>query len=159
MKLNKTCRDGGTGRRAGLKHQWKQFHEGSIPSLGTKLTVIENSTILITRGRAVWQLARPITSRSSVRIRSPQPIKMSYVYILFSSKDNKTYTGSTPDLERRLEEHNNGQVQSTKNRRLLKLIYKEYFENLIDARTKEKYYKTCAGRKKLKELLQGDLLN
>ena len=84
---------------------------------------------------------------------------MSYVYIFFSSKDNKTYTGSTPDLERRLEEHNNGQVQSTKNRRPLKLIYKEYFENLIDARTKEKYYKTCAGRKKLKELLQGDLLN
>ena len=30
-----TSPDGGIGRRAGLKHQWIQFHAGSIPALGT----------------------------------------------------------------------------------------------------------------------------
>ena len=33
---NPTCRDGGTGRRTGLKIPRSKDHEGSTPSLGTK---------------------------------------------------------------------------------------------------------------------------
>ena len=52
---------------------------------------------------------------------------MHYVYLLFSDKDSKFYTGSTNDLKRRLYEHNSGNVRSTTNRRPLKLIYYEVY--------------------------------
>ncbi|MFH2136609.1 MAG: GIY-YIG nuclease family protein [Patescibacteria group bacterium] len=80
-----------------------------------------------------------------------------FVYILLSYKDGKTYTGSTDNLKRRLTEHNSGKVVSTKNRRPLKLIYEEAFSSLRDARAREQYFKNCAGRKKLKELLKDKL--
>ena len=48
-----------------------------------------------------------------------------YTYILYSMKDKKLYTGFTSDLKKRVEEHNNVNVFSTKHRRPLKLIYYE----------------------------------
>ncbi|MDZ7333507.1 MAG: GIY-YIG nuclease family protein, partial [candidate division KSB1 bacterium] len=56
-----------------------------------------------------------------------------YVYVLQSEVDKKLYTGYTSDLRHRLEEHNAGKVNSTKNRRPLKLIYFEGFLNQQDA--------------------------
>jgi len=76
------------------------------------------------------------------------------VYILFSLKDNKTYTGSTNDFQRRLLEHQLGKVTATKNRLPLKLIHSEKFETLEEARSREHYYKSCAGRKKLKLIIE-----
>ena len=46
-----------------------------------------------------------------------------YTYVLLSKKDNKFYTGYTKNLNLRFKQHCEGQVQSTKNRRPLKLIY------------------------------------
>ena len=77
-----------------------------------------------------------------------------FVYILLSLKDNKTYVGSTNNLDRRISQHNAGRVDSTKNRTPLKIIYKEEYETLEEARMKERYYKSCAGRKKLKEIVE-----
>ena len=48
-----------------------------------------------------------------------------YVYVLFSEKDNKRYTGYTTNLAQRLKSHNEGDVSSTKHRRPLHLIYFE----------------------------------
>lgn len=79
------------------------------------------------------------------------------VYILLSQKDKKTYTGSTDDLIRRFNEHCTGKVRSTKNRLPLKVIYTESFDEESEARKKERYYKSCAGRKKLKEILRGKI--
>ncbi|MFA4891008.1 MAG: GIY-YIG nuclease family protein [Candidatus Gracilibacteria bacterium] len=73
------------------------------------------------------------------------------VYILESEKDQKHYTGYTKDLERRLIEHNEGRVQSTRNRRPLKLIYTETFSSSVEARKKEKFFKTRQGRRELKK--------
>jgi len=42
---------------------------------------------------------------------------MYYIYILKSTKDNGIYIGQTNNLERRIFEHNNGKVSSTKSRR------------------------------------------
>jgi len=67
------------------------------------------------------------------------------VYVLISEKDGKRYIGSTNDLDRRLDEHNNGKVFSTKNRRPLKLNYYQEFENLIKARIYESKYKKSRG--------------
>jgi putative endonuclease len=84
---------------------------------------------------------------------------MYYTYVLQSEKDNKLYTGYTKDLKLRFEQHNNGLVDSTKNRRPLKLIYYEACLNQNDATKREKYFKTHHGRmflhKRLKSYLTG----
>ena len=50
---------------------------------------------------------------------------MCYTYVLQSEKDNAFCVGFTKDLKLRFEQHSKGQVDSTKNRRPLKLIYYE----------------------------------
>ena len=50
---------------------------------------------------------------------------MYYTYVLQSEKDRKFYIGFTKDLRQRFKEHAKGLVESTKNRRPLKLIYYE----------------------------------
>ncbi len=69
-----------------------------------------------------------------------------YVYILFSEKDGKKYTGYTRDLSLRFEAHQKGKVESTKNRRPLKLIYFEGCVSQKGALNREKYLKTHYGK-------------
>ena len=69
-----------------------------------------------------------------------------YVYILQSEKDNKFYTGYTKDLKRRFELHQKGQVESTKDRRPLSLIYYEACLSQQDATHREKYLKSFHGK-------------
>lgn len=78
--------------------------------------------------------------------------KMSGIlYILLSLKDKRTYVGSTDDLERRLKQHNSGKVKSTKYRTPFKVIFTEEFPILAEARKREIWWKSGAGRRKLKE--------
>ena len=72
--------------------------------------------------------------------------KYHYVYVLWSEKDGKFYVRYTKNLQRRLDEHNSGQVQSTKNRASMKLIYWEGCISQQDATRREKYLKTAWGR-------------
>ena len=58
---------------------------------------------------------------------------MFYVYVLFSKKDNKLYTGFTKNLKLRFEQHSQGTVRSTKNSRPLDLIYYEACLDQADA--------------------------
>lgn len=78
---------------------------------------------------------------------------MWYVYILRSKKDGGTYIGSTDDLKRRLKEHNNGFVTSTKHR--IPLILEAYVavQNEEKARDLEKYFKAGSGNAFLKKRL------
>ena len=46
-----------------------------------------------------------------------------YTYVLQSLKDYNFYTGYTKNIKLRFEQHNNGLVESTKNRIPFKLIY------------------------------------
>jgi len=84
---------------------------------------------------------------------------MYYSYVLQSKKDNGFYIGFTKDLKLRFESHTKGLVDSTKDRRPLKLIYYEACLNQIDATNREKYLKTYNGRrylhKRLKSYLTG----
>lgn len=75
---------------------------------------------------------------------------MFYVYILFSEKDKKLYTGYTPNLKSRFKAHVNGFVRATKHRRPLNLIYYEAYLKELDAKRREKYLKGGNGRKELK---------
>ena len=82
---------------------------------------------------------------------------MYYTYILQSEKDGKMYTGYTKDLKLRFEQHNNGKVESTKDRRPLKLIYYEACLSREDATHREKYLKTFHGKMFLKNRLKSYL--
>ena len=79
---------------------------------------------------------------------------MYFIYLLLSSKDNKFYTGSTNNLQRRLQEHNSGNVKSTRNRRSLQIIYYEACINEKDAQQREKYLKSGMGKRYLKNRLK-----
>ncbi|RJP47076.1 MAG: GIY-YIG nuclease family protein [Armatimonadetes bacterium] len=80
-----------------------------------------------------------------------------YVYILQSLRDKGLYIGYTTDLKKRLVQHANGRVVSTKLRLPFKLIHYEYFVNSKDAKAREEYLKSGYGRKQLKEFLKNTL--
>jgi len=82
-----------------------------------------------------------------------------YVYVLLSEKDKQFYTGYTSDIIKRIEEHNQGMVQSTKNRRPLKIIYWEGSLNQQDATRREKYLKSGNGKANLRNRLKEYLKN
>ncbi len=76
--------------------------------------------------------------------------KMHYVYILKSEFDGGYYYGSTSDLNKRIREHNAGQVKSTKSRRPLRLHYHEEYAAKGEALNRERYFKNRSGYKWLK---------
>ena len=82
---------------------------------------------------------------------------MNYVYVLLSGKDGKFYTGSTKDLKRRINEHNSGRVDSTKERLPMKLIYYEACIDEIDARARETYLKSGVGKRYIRNRLKNYL--
>jgi putative endonuclease len=67
------------------------------------------------------------------------------------------YVGYSSDLERRLMQHNSGNVKSTSYRRPLKLIFCEFYLHEEDARKREMYFKTTAGKKAIKLMLRSTL--
>jgi putative endonuclease len=77
-----------------------------------------------------------------------------YVYILRSFKDAKFYIGYTTDLRKRLKEHHEGIVTSTKSRIPFELIFYEAYRNKYDAIRREKYLKTSKGKNTLKQMLK-----
>lgn len=79
---------------------------------------------------------------------------MVFLYILKSLVDNGYYVGITKDLIKRLEKHNKGGVHSTKNRKPLKLIKFEEYDNYSQARSREKEIKSFKGGNKFKELIK-----
>jgi len=82
---------------------------------------------------------------------------MFYTYILQSAVDGNFYTGYTKDLKLRFEQHRNGQVESTRDRRPLKLIYYEACLKQEDALKREHYFKTYNGKRFLHNRLKSYL--
>jgi putative endonuclease len=75
------------------------------------------------------------------------------VYILKSVNYQKTYTGIAGNIIRRLKEHNSGSSFYTKKYKPWKLIYSEDCKDRNAARLREKYFKSCVGRKKIRQIL------
>ena len=78
---------------------------------------------------------------------------MFLVYVLYSINFDRTYTGMTKDLDRRIKEHNKGRNKSTKPYAPWKLVYQEVFDSRIEARKREKYLKSGNGREYLKTVI------
>ena len=72
---------------------------------------------------------------------------MYFVYVLYSFKFDRSYVGMTTDLDRRLYQHNTGQNSSTKPFVPWKIVHTEEFPTVHEAREREKYLKTAAGRR------------
>ena len=82
---------------------------------------------------------------------------MFYVYILISEKDNNFYIGYTDDLKRRIEEHKQEKVKSTKSRLPIKLLCYEAYPTKKEALLRERYLKSSDGKKDIRKRLQYSL--
>ncbi|QQR79215.1 MAG: GIY-YIG nuclease family protein [Candidatus Moraniibacteriota bacterium] len=74
------------------------------------------------------------------------------VYVLQDSL-GKLYKGMTNDLSRRLAEHTAGGTKTTRFMSGLRVVYSEELSDRLSARKREKYLKSAAGRKFLKNVL------
>jgi len=70
---------------------------------------------------------------------------MHYVYLL-QLDDKSYYTGSTDNLPARVVKHNRGDVQSTKSKRPVDLVFYCSFKTKQNAVNFEKYLKTGSGQ-------------
>lgn len=74
------------------------------------------------------------------------------VYVL-KDVSGKLYKGVTNDIRRRLKEHRRGRTVTTSRMNNVQLIYSEEYDNFEEARKRELYLKSAAGRKFLKKKL------
>lgn len=84
------------------------------------------------------------------------PVRASYqyVYVLLSQKDGKFYTGCINDLRARFNQHQSGEVLSTKDRGPFELVYYEACTDKSDAYARERYLKTGMGKRYVKNRLK-----
>jgi putative endonuclease len=67
------------------------------------------------------------------------------------------YIGYTANLRNRLQEHQKGEVLSTKPRRPFELIFYEAYKSMEDAKRRERYLKTSPGKSSLRMMLRDSL--
>ena len=77
---------------------------------------------------------------------------MYFVYAIKSLLYGRIYVGMTTNVSKRLVEHNSGKTKSTKGYKPWQLIYSESLPSRLDARQREKYLKSGAGKEFLKSL-------
>ena len=77
---------------------------------------------------------------------------MYIIYWLISREIHKTYVGFSDNLPRRLREHKNKKVKTTENFGQFRCFILERVVTSEQAIRREKYWKSSAGRKKLKKL-------
>ncbi len=79
---------------------------------------------------------------------------MYYIYVIKSIQHDFYYKSHCENLEKRLSEHNKGSTISIKPYLPFEIVYFEIFNTREEAITREKYFKTAAGRRFLKNKLQ-----
>ncbi|MGM5469419.1 GIY-YIG nuclease family protein [Flavobacteriaceae bacterium LMO-SS05] len=66
---------------------------------------------------------------------------MFYVYIIESEKDHSFYIGQTNDLEKRIENHNQGLSAYTRKKAPWKIVYNEIYKTRSEAIVRERFLK------------------
>lgn len=61
----------------------------------------------------------------------------SYLYILKSLKNDSYYIGISHDVDKRIKQHNFGNVSATKNKRPYKIVFKQEYNNIASAHRAE----------------------
>ena len=75
-----------------------------------------------------------------------------YVYVLRDDR-NRFYKGITNNITRRLKEHRSGNTITTSKMKDVNVVYTESYDNFLEARKREVYLKTAAGRRFLKKTI------
>ncbi len=78
---------------------------------------------------------------------------MCWVYILKNESTNRYYIGSTNDLIRRVKQHKAGKTRTTRILKTNKLVYKEEFSTILEARVREKKLKSYKSKKYIEWLI------
>jgi putative endonuclease len=78
---------------------------------------------------------------------------MYFAYVLKSIEHEYFYKGHCLDLEKRILQHNSGMTVSIRPYIPFKIVYFEEFETEKEAIVREKYFKSAAGRRFLKNKL------
>ena len=99
----------------------------------------------------------PPERAESSSVRAGLSSKNFIMFVAYVLKDNKgrVYKGMTNDFMRRLAEHRSGHTKTTSKMNNLELVYKEEYVTFEEARKRELYFKSAAGRKFLKKILPG----
>ena len=77
-----------------------------------------------------------------------------YVYILLSESRSRTYVGHSDNFDRRFAQHNAGKVRSTKGFRPWRVLHIELYFSLAEAKSRELWYKTRAGREHIAVIIR-----
>ena len=124
-------------------------------------------------GRLSYAHSPPVPKRTSVRFGRAQLVptrtpserihlggrtgtvragstSMKYTVYVVKDKFGKLYKGLTTNIKRGLQEHKHGYTKSTSGMKSVEIVYTEVYDNLVEAREREKYLKTAAGRRFLK---------
>jgi adenine-specific DNA methylase/predicted GIY-YIG superfamily endonuclease len=80
------------------------------------------------------------------RPRTPAPPNGSFYAYVIRCADGSFYKGHTDNLERRVTEHERGEIEHTRKHRPLELWYYEEFKTRDEAIAREKYFKSGSGR-------------
>ena len=83
---------------------------------------------------------------------------MAYVYILESLRDERYYIGSTVDFDKRIIHHRKGFTPSTKRFGSVKLVFKQEYNSLKDARVIEKRLKKLKRKDYLKKIINDGVI-
>lgn len=79
---------------------------------------------------------------------------MCWIYILKNENTGRYYTGSTNNLIRRLKQHKLGSTRTTKVLGTDKLVYQEKFDNIQEARNRERKIKSYKSKKYIERLIK-----
>ena len=74
-------------------------------------------------------------------------MNMYVVYLLYSQAFDRFYIGQTEDLKRRLKQHNDGEVKSTRPYRPWSIVYTETFPTRSQAMKREHFLKKQRNKK------------
>jgi putative endonuclease len=77
-----------------------------------------------------------------------------FLYILYSEKLDKYYIGSTADITKRIERHNDGWGRFTKSGIPWKLVHTEEYANKSEALERERHIKKQKSRLYIEDLIK-----
>jgi putative endonuclease len=86
--------------------------------------------------------------------RAGSTVEIMYTVYVLQDEKGKFYKGCTNNLVRRLREHKSWGARTTSMMGKLELVYKEEYSIFKEARAREVYLKTAAGRRFLKTKLR-----
>jgi putative endonuclease len=91
--------------------------------------------------RALCGTILPVIPPPAYEPEASPSSKKAYVYLLRSNRDGRFYVGWTTDVERRLQQHNEGKSRYTKSRGPWELVATEVFEDKDLAKKRERTLK------------------